>query len=100
VTLEIENGLGGAIALVVVGQGPGSLPLVPSCALQIAPLLPALSIPLALSGSGPGAGSATLAATIPSGSPPAHVYLQVVVADPGAAGGIAATNPIRMRVDG
>lgn len=97
VSLLVSDGLGGAPALLLFGTGTGVQP-VKGCDVQVLPLLP-LSFLFALPGAGPGGGSVTLSGTVPPGTPVLDLYLQVLVADPGSAGGAAGTNPLHMHVE-
>lgn len=97
VSLLIGDALGGAPALLLFGTGTGTQG-VKGCDVQVAPLLP-LSFLFALPGAGPGGGSVTLSGTVPASTPVLDLYLQVLVADPGSAGGAAGTNPLHMHVE-
>lgn len=96
VSLTIDDALGGATALLTFGLGSGTLNLTPGCALQNAPLLTGLSVPLVLPGAGAGAGSLTLPGTIPPSATTADIYLQALIADPAV--GVASSAPLRMHV--
>ena len=97
VSLLIGDALGGAPALLLFGTGTG-VAGVKGCDVQVTPLLP-LSFLFALPGAGPGGGSVTLSGTVPPFTPALDLYLQVLVADPGSAGGAAGTNPLHMHVE-
>ncbi len=96
----VSNALGHTSGLLLFGLGTASLPLNGSCALGIGPLAPALVIPITLSGNGPGAGSISFAAQIPAVATPVEFHLQGVISDPNVPGGVAATNAMRIRIDG
>lgn len=97
VSLLIADGLGGAPALLLFGTGTG-VQNVLGCPVQVLPLLP-LSVMFALPGAGPGGGALTLNGTVPPSTPPLDLFLQLLIADPGSAGGAAGTNPLRMHVE-
>ncbi|HTE04568.1 MAG TPA: PQQ-binding-like beta-propeller repeat protein [Planctomycetota bacterium] len=96
ITLAVDGALGGAAAFLLLGTGTGSQ-VVKGCPVSVLPLLP-VAIPLVLGGSGAGNGSLALAAPIPPGAPSVDLYLQVLVADPGAAGGVAGTGPLQLHI--
>jgi outer membrane protein assembly factor BamB len=98
VTLSIEDALGGAFSILFFGLGKGLSPVHAACDLQINPILSTL-VPLALPGSGAGNGDLDLTGTLASSVLPGDVYLQVLVADTGAAFGIAATNALHMHIE-
>lgn len=98
ISLSVGQALGGSQALLFFGLGTGSVPLNPSCALQVMPILPQLVIPLPMIGAGAGGGGITLPGVIPSNITPIDIFLQVLVGDPGAAGGVASTRPLRMHI--
>ena len=82
----LDDGLPLSTALLVIGGGMGSTPVLPGCALLVAPLYPFLTaIPL-----GP-TGSSALFATVPMNAAGQTFALQTFVVDPGAGGGFAAT---------
>jgi hypothetical protein len=97
-TLNIANALGGTQGVLFVGLGQGTANVVPSCALQVMPILPQLIFTLPIFGAGPGNGFLPLPASLPSNLPSFDVFVQVLVADPGAAGGVASTAPLRMHI--
>jgi outer membrane protein assembly factor BamB len=97
VTLFLDDALGGAAAFLLFGAGDGA-GLAKGCPLHVLPLLP-LHVPLALPGAGAGAGALTLSGTVPAGTPPLDMFLQVFVADPGGPAGAAASNALRMHVE-
>lgn len=85
--------------LLLLGLGANPLPLSPSCALAIGPLLPQLVIPLPLPGAGAGTGQVEFGTILPPLSQAVEFRMQAAVADPGAPFGIAASNAVRVRVD-
>lgn len=97
-TIAISQALGGSIAVLFVGLGQGTANVVPSCALQVMPIVPSLAITLPMIGVGPGAGGIALPFTVPSNVTPIDVYLQLLVGDPGAAGGVASTAPMKLHL--
>jgi len=81
ITLMLREGLGGAAAMLMFGAGTDVVPVGGGCSMQIFPLLP-LSLPLGLSGVGPGQGSLDLVGTIPLIAAPATITMQAFVTDP------------------
>jgi hypothetical protein len=98
VTLTISQGLGGSTALLFFGLGQGTLPVIPTCALQVAPIIPQFTLAVPLFGAGPGGGAIPLTGAIPPEAFPFDVYMQALVGDPGANAGIASTNPLKMHI--
>jgi outer membrane protein assembly factor BamB len=96
VTLRVRNGLGGAPGFLLLGGGPGAIPLLPQCELSTAPLLGLIAI--ALAGSGAGQGFTDLPFVLPAGLPPLDVFFQTAFVDAGGAGGAAASNALQMHV--
>jgi len=94
VSLTVGDALGGAPALMLVGLGTDVLPVGASCDVQVAPLS-GLSIPLAV----PAGGSLSLLGTLPASTPVVDVFLQVLVGDGGAPGGLASTPPVQLHVE-
>lgn len=97
-SLTVTNARGGASALLLFGLGNGALALTPTCSLKNAPLVLPLALPLTLSGVGPGTGAISLPGSIPANTTTIDVYLQMLVADAGAPGGIASTNALRLHI--
>jgi outer membrane protein assembly factor BamB len=97
VTLELDGALGGTTGFLFFGAGTGIQPVL-GCDLQILPLLP-LNFGLPLGGAGPGNGGFSLPGLIPPTTPPVDLYLQVMVPDPGSAGGAAGSNPLQMHIE-
>ncbi len=91
VTLEIEDGLGGAPAALLLGSGAGQVPAGGGCDLLVASVFP-VPILLVLPGAGPGGGGFALTALLPASLPPVSVTLQLFVADAAAAIGLSASN--------
>ena len=97
VRLCVEDGLGGAAGLLLVGSGDGVVPIVPGCAIQVAPLTP-IVVPLVLSGGGQGAGKTCIQGIVPPDAASGAIYFQVLLGDPQASGGVASTNPLSVEV--
>lgn len=97
-TLEFSNGLPGSTPILFLGLGNGSAALNPNCSLQILPLLPVSLALFPLSGTGPGAGAATVPGLIiPSTAPIGfQLHLQAFFADPSGFQGASASNPLRL----
>ena len=92
----IAGGLGGSVAVLMIGAFPSSSPLGAGCSLLIAPVVVAL--PLPLGGAGPGQGTFAFAAVLPANLASASFTMQAYVVDPGAALGAAFTNGIKVTV--
>ncbi|MEM7310636.1 MAG: integrin alpha [Planctomycetota bacterium] len=91
--LEVSGGLGGSLALVLLGTGAGDLPLLGGCSLLVAPVpvQPTVSAPLA--GVAAGEGACTIDAVLPDSAVPGlTLSFQTVVLDPGVGQGFSATN--------
>jgi hypothetical protein len=80
VSLTISQGNGGAAALLLFGLGQASVPLGGSCHLLLANPL-AANVLLPLGGSGPGSGTVTLSAVVPTTVPSITFTTQAFVAD-------------------
>lgn len=96
VILSVGSGLGGATSLLFFGAFPVDLPLGAGCSLLVIPLPPVAVLPL--SGSGPGAGSIDIPATVPASASSGKVWMQVFVVDPGATMGYTSTNGLEVVV--
>lgn len=89
-TWGVENGLGGAPAIVFLGLGEAAIPTSPGCTLNLAPIL--VSFPIPLSGSGPGNGSFSVPQIIPAGTfSGLTIHLQAFVIDPNVQRGYSST---------
>ena len=96
-TLTVTKGLGGVPALLAVGAGAGGAPLANGCILWAEPLVGAVA--LLLVGDFPGSGTATLVGRLPHDVSPGTTFsLQVLVADPGADGGVSGTSAFLVTV--
>lgn len=95
--LAIDEGLGGASALLFFGAGSTQIPMGGACSLNIAPLFP-LMLQLPLSSTGPGNGHATIAGVVPIGAAGASFALQVFVVDPNVPKGFSNTNGVLISV--
>jgi NPCBM/NEW2 domain len=87
--VQIDQGLGGANAFLILGLQSAQIPLVASggCFLLVKNYLPLAAVPVKLAGALPGAGTATLFGQIPSDVGPlssAALHLQCFVLDPSA----------------
>ncbi|MFH0946027.1 MAG: hypothetical protein V2A76_12580, partial [Planctomycetota bacterium] len=94
--LLLTGGLGGATALLVLGQQAASVPIGP-CTLLVGGMLP-LRPALPLLGTGPGNGTFDLPVTLSAGAPAATLRLQAWVLDAGAPGGKCATNALEIGI--
>lgn len=93
--LSVNHSLGHTAGLVLLGLGSAPLAINGSCSLEIGPLVPSVSIPVALFGIGPW----TASAVVPPVATPLDVRMQAVLLDPGAAGGIAVSNALKISID-
>ncbi len=94
-TIVIEDGLGGATALLLFGTAKANLPIGGGgCALLIAPVLPP-QVFLPLGGVGPGNGTVTLPGVLPASTSGFTFTMQAFVADVGTPDGFAAANGLR-----
>ena len=92
--LQIEQCLGGSIAVLMFGTSQAALPL-NGCLLNVSPVLPLFpSVPLM--GAGPGQGQATLNITLPSGMSGVTVTTQAFGVDSGVARGWSNSNGIEL----
>ena len=102
--LSLTNAAGGLSAILAAGDVPGpvGLPGVPGATLWVNPFLSSqlLLIEGMTSAGGPGQGSWSIPAPIPFTPSFAgvHVFAQFGIADPGAAGGLALSNGLRLSV--
>jgi probable HAF family extracellular repeat protein len=96
--VEVTQGVGGGFGLLLFGTGNGALPITPSCALGIAPLLGNPVVPFGLQGSGAGGGAHAFVFSIAAGTSAFDVWTQAAVIDAGAPGLVAATNPLLVHV--
>ena len=84
------------MALLLGGTGTGAVPFNPWCDVQISPLFAPFAIPLVI----PASGGFRLTAPLPASTPtPLEVAFQILVQDPTALGGVAASAPLRLRVE-
>ncbi|MFG0318148.1 MAG: hypothetical protein ACF8XB_12815 [Planctomycetota bacterium JB042] len=95
IVVEASNMLAGQPALLLLGSNNLTAPIDPFCSVH--------NLPWIGSGTsftvGP-LGTLTLPGTIPIGTAvPADVYLQVLVSDPGAPGGIAVSNALQVHIE-
>jgi hypothetical protein len=97
-SLDVAGAAGGSLALLGFGFGAGNQPLVPGCALQIAPFAPELSLGFTLGGTGPGGGSGSLRGVLPAWLAPLDLHLQVAVLDLGAPYGLCLTNALHAAI--
>lgn len=96
--LGLSGGLGGSSAFLFVGNQQASLPIGPTCTLNVSPPIGPLG-PFLLGGSGAGGGSMVVPVTIPSTVSSAVVAtLQGFVADPGVPRGYANTNGLEVTI--
>jgi len=96
VTVRIDNGLGGAASLLLVGTQAASIPASSICTLLVSPIL--ATVPLVLSAGGPGAGSIAVSSALPAGLSGTTIRLQAVVQDAGSEVGISFTNGVAAEI--
>jgi hypothetical protein len=94
VSVTLKRGLGGSLGILLFGTGVDALPLAGGCTLLLAGLSPGV-ITLPLTPGGPGAGQATLTATLGPAPSGALFTLQGFVLDAGVPGGFSASNALR-----
>jgi hypothetical protein len=99
VTIAIENGLGGATAILFLGASEASLPLQGGCTLLV-DIAAAFALPLG--GAGPGNGSISFLSTIDPAAPtPTTVFFQAFVLDAGGGptAAFSASRGLAMTID-
>ncbi len=96
-TLRVEDGPGGAFALLLLGASPISVTGPSGCLL----LVPAtISLPVALSGAGPGAGTLTVTGSFSAIAPSGATFVvQAIIADSGVAHGYTTTGGVQVTLD-
>ncbi|MBI4881687.1 MAG: hypothetical protein HY812_18800 [Planctomycetes bacterium] len=98
VSLHIEQGVGGQLAMLLFGLFPGAIPFgVNNCFLNVTPVVgPQILLPLL--GSGPGNGAISLSAALPLTSPPGTFTMQAFCGDPGTPEGMTSTKGLQMTI--
>lgn len=96
IAVEVENGLGGSMALLLLGTQQAALPIGAGCTLNVAPLFPFTVGPLPLGGSGGGQGVFVLPAVIPAGVPSGAITIQAIVGDPVSPLGFSMSNGVQL----
>ncbi len=97
--LRIEDGLGGSVALLLIGLGQGSVPLgLSGCSVEVWPMLD-IALPLPLGGAGAGAGVLDAPALIPVDLPTVTFTMQAFVVDPGVPFGRSSTPGVRVTLE-
>lgn len=89
---SVSNGVGGQLAILLMGLSSGSVTASNGCVLQLGSLLPS-TVPLVLSGSGSCSGASAVATMMPTLSS-ATLHFQAACADPGHAGGFTLSNSV------
>ncbi|TPW09831.1 MAG: FG-GAP repeat-containing protein, partial [bacterium] len=95
VTLEMEQGLGGSVAFLLVGN-PVDLSMPCGCGLLVQPGPVVLVLPVV--GSGAGNGSLAFTCMVPASSPSGTISVQVVVLDNGVPCGFSSTNALQVTI--
>ncbi|KAA3614374.1 MAG: hypothetical protein DWQ01_01335 [Planctomycetota bacterium] len=93
--LQLILGLGGSRGRLLAGRGTGVLSIAPGCDLQILPLASPF-VDFDLQGQGAGMGWQSLTVDLPAGLPSGSYYLQALLRDSGAAGGLTVSRPLEM----
>lgn len=89
-TWGIENGLGGAPAVVFLGLGESAIPTSPGCTFNVFPY--AFATPILLGGSGAGNGAFSVSLVLPPGTVAGtSIYMQAFVIDPNVPRGYSST---------
>ncbi len=98
VTMRIEQGVGGQLALLLFGLFPGAIPFgINNCFLNVTPVIgPQILLPLL--GSGNGNGAITLSAPLPLTAPPGSFTMQAFCGDPGTPEGMTSTKGMQMTI--
>jgi hypothetical protein len=97
-TVDINGGVGGSIAVFLFGLNPAAIPVGAGCLLQVAPTLPPTPI-VPLFGVGPGQGAISFAAGLPTSIPSISFTMQAFCADPSAPLGFSATNGVHVSLN-
>lgn len=97
ISLTVEDALGGAQAVLLIGIQAASVPVAASCTVLVDPL--PFIVPLTISAAGQNQGSVTVTATLPIGAGSLSVYMQGFVADAGVANGYSGTNGARITIN-
>ncbi len=101
VSMKIDQCIGNAPVIVLLGVGQANLPLANGCHLYLGQLLP-VSLLLSTNNGSIGGASVTLDATLPLLSPQvggATIRMQAFIQDPGAPGGHSGTGAVEMKFD-
>lgn len=100
-TMEIDSGLGGSLAFILVGTGQNPLQISGlGCPVDVAPLTPPRIVGFTLDGVGDGNGTKSFGVDVNMiVSGPLVRTLQLIVADPGGAGGYSTSNAIQITVN-
>jgi hypothetical protein len=93
IPLHAAGGPSGATAFLVGGAAHFTVPITPSCAIQVAEFHPLL-LPVVFDA----AGTASIDVLLPRSFPFAEVFVQLIVLDPAAPFGIAASQPLEINV--
>jgi hypothetical protein len=96
VSIDITDGRGGALTMILVGTQQANVPLSPNCALL---LLPPNPFPLVnLGGIGPGNGSLSIVGVLPPEASGSSATLQALMQDNGVPLGFSATNGVLVTI--
>lgn len=94
--LGIDGAQGGASGVLLLGLNQAAIPIgAGGCSLWVSPVLPA-TIPLTLSGSGPGNGSITLFGPIPASVAGFSITMEVILSNSSVGQGFNTTNGIEL----
>lgn len=97
VTLSLQGGLGGSIAVLFFGTAEAALPVAGGCFLNAFPFAQG-PLSFGLDGVGAGNGSATIPGSVPPTIGPATVTLQAFVLDPGVGHGYSNSNGVKAQL--
>lgn len=100
IQLTVQGAPSLAFGIMFIGLGSNVAPIVPACFAQVLPVSP-LTLPMFLPGSTGGcSGGIAIPALLPVSISDGDIYIQVIINDPTAPGGVGGTNPLRMTILG
>jgi hypothetical protein len=92
-SIEIATDPGEKLAFLVAGAAHFTVPITPSCSVQVGEFFPWL-VPVAI----PAEGRTSISGVLPRDAAFAEIFLQAVVIDPAAPFGLSASNPLGIYV--
>jgi len=96
VTLNIDEGIGGGLTLILVGNVQASIPATPNCNVLVSPFNPLPLFNLSGGGAGPGNGSINIGGVIQPSAAGSTSTLQALIQDAGVSRGYSATNGLEL----